>query len=233
MVEIPGGSFEMGANLAEIEQRENELPRHEVNLQPFFLGKFPVTQAQWRIVMPELPFMHKEFLGDDLPVVNVYLEKALEFCARISRITNQNFYLPSEAQWEYACRGNTKTPFHFGQTMTTDLANFDGTQFYNNEKLGEFRGKTTPAGYFEAANPFGLYDLHGNVWEWCADVWHADYNGAPTDGSAWTVGGDQSYCVQRGGSWRDRAGACRSAFRVGDIARNFDHIVGLRVCLKL
>jgi formylglycine-generating enzyme required for sulfatase activity len=121
-------------------------------------------------------------------------------------------------------------PFSFGETITTDLANFNGEQPFNETPKGEFRKRLTPVGNFPP-NDFGLYDMHGNVWEWCADIWHENYVGAPNDGSAWLTDGDQSYCVQRGGSWIDRASNCRSAFRVGDIAHNNDHIVGLRVCL--
>lgn len=166
-----------------------------------------------------------------MPVVNVWLEKAIEFCAKLSGLTGEMFRLPSEAEWEYACRAGTTTPFSFGETITTDLANFNGEQPFGRTPKGEFRKCLTPVGYFNVANNFGLYDMHGNVWEWCADVWHENYISAPTDGSDWLSGGDQGYCVQRGGSWIDRAANCRSAFRVGDIAHNNDNIVGLRVCM--
>ena len=231
MVEIPAGSFLMGSPDHEPEKRENETPQHKVNLQPFYIGKFPVTQAQWFAVMKSLPDISSEFLGNDLPVVNVWLEKAIEFCAKLSDLTGEKFRLPSEAEWEYACRAGTTTPFSFGETITTDWANFNGEQPYRKTPKGKFRKRLTPVGYFNAANDFGLYDMHGNVWEWCADVWHENYIGAPTDGSAWLTDGDQGYCVQRGGSWIDRASNCRSAFRVGDIAHNNDNIVDLRVCM--
>ena len=211
--------------------RKNETPQHEVNLQSFYLGKFPVTQLQWCAVMDELPEISSAFCGGNLPVVNNWLEKSIEFCAKLSKLINKNFRLPTEVEWEYACRANSITPFSFGETITTDLANFDGEQSYKQTPKGKFRQRLTPVGHF-AANAFGLYDMHGNVWEWCADVWHENYIGAPTDGSAWLKNGDQSYCVQRGGSWIDRASNCRSAFRVGDIAHNSDHIVGLRVCME-
>ncbi len=231
MVKIPAGDFLMGAASDESEQRENENSAHSVKIQSFFLGKFNVTQAQWLVVMPELPPMSVWFRGANLPVVNVWLEKALEFCVRLSNMTGLSFRLPSEAEWEYSCRAGTSTPFHFGEAITTEFANYNGNHSYKKLESGEFRQRTTPAGFFKAANNFGLSDMHGNVWEWCSDIWHADYDGAPSDGSSWIINGDQSYCVQRGGSWHDRADACRSAFRVGDIAHNSDNIVGLRVCL--
>lgn len=231
MVEIPSGSFTMGASPDEAGYRENEQPPHKVNVQSFFLGKFPVTQLQWLAVMKNLPRMSDVFYGNNLPVVNVWLEKALKFCTRLKRLTNLPFRLPSEAEWEYACRAGTITPFSFGETISPEIANFNGDKPYNNSSIGIYRQQTTPVGHFNAANAFGVYDMHGNVWEWCADIWHEDYANAPTDGSAWQTNGDHSYCVQRGGSWVDRAANCRSAFRVGDIARNTDDIVGLRVAL--
>ena len=122
MVEIPKGSFLMGSSDLEIEKRENETPLHKVNLQSFYPGKFPVTQAQWFAVMESLPEISEDFRGDKLPVVNVWLEKAIEFCAKLSALTKEKFRLPSEAQWEYACRAGTTTPFSFGASLTTDLA---------------------------------------------------------------------------------------------------------------
>jgi formylglycine-generating enzyme required for sulfatase activity len=229
MVEIPAGVFLMGSGSAEPEKRENETPQHEVSLNSFALGRFPVTQAEWFAVMKELPQISEDFRGAHFPVVNVWLEKALEFCALLSAMTGEKFRLPSEAEWEYACRAGTATPFSFGETLTTDQANFNGELPFGNAPKGEFRRRLTPVDAF-APNAFGLYDMHGNVWEWCADVWHENYAGAPADGSAWISNGDQSYCVQRGGSWLDRASNCRSAFRVGDIAHNNENIVGLRIC---
>lgn len=231
MVEIPSGSFLMGSSKFEDEKRENETPQHEVNLKSFYLGKYAVTQAQWFAVMNDLPKFNDIFRGNDLPVVNVWLEKAIEFCARLSNLTGESFRLPSEAEWEYTCRAGTTTPFNKGETITTDLANFNGELPLKDAPRGKFRKRLTPVGSFPP-NDFELYDMHGNVWEWCADVWHENYAGAPNDGSAWLTNGDQSYCVQRGGSWKDRAANCRSAFRVGDIAHNDENIVGLRVCFS-
>lgn len=232
MVEIPSGSFIMGSTEDEAESRGNERPVHKVRVPRFFMSKFTITQNQWKAALPSLPKMDRKFYGDELPVVNVWLEKALEFCFRLKKLTNLTFRLPNEAEWEYACRAGTTTPFNFGETISTNFANYNGNKPYNNSLLGVFRHQTTPAGYFKIPNALGLYDMHGNVWEWCADIWHEDYAGAPTDGSAWITNGDHSYCVQRGGSWLDRGGACRSAFRVGDIAHNADNTVGLRICLS-
>lgn len=232
MVKIPAGSFDMGSSAHESGYRDNESPQHTVNVQSFFMGKFPVTQAQWQAVMKRLPDIGDEFRGDNLPVVNAWWEDVQEFCKRLSELTNKSYRLPSEAEWEYSCRAGTTTPFHFGKTITTDVANYNGNYPYQNAPQGEFRKCLTPVDYFKAANAFGLYDMHGNVWEWCADVWHADYHCAPTDSTAWMKGGDKGYFVQRGDAWNSRAVACRSAFRVGDIAHNSDHIVGLRVCMS-
>lgn len=231
MTEIPSGEFLMGSSTDEIEFRQNETPQHKVKVSNFYLGKYPITQAQYFAVMNELPKIAKKFHSNNLPVVNVYLEKALEFCSKLSKSTDKKFRLPTEAEWEYACRAGTNTPFAFGETITTDIANFDGNQPFANAPKGKFRHSLTPVGHFKFANDFGLCGMHENVWEWCADIWHADYKNAPIDGSTWLENGDRSYAVQRGGSWKARAGNCRSAFRVGDIAHNSDHIVGLRVCM--
>lgn len=232
LIHISAGKFLMGSSSDEQGHRRNEEPRHTVDVSEFYLGKYPVTQKQWFEVMKSLPETDEGFRGDDLPVVNVWLELAIEFCHRLSGLTGRSYRLPAEAEWEYACRAGTDTPFSFGNHLSTDSANFDGREPYIGTDQGEFRGRTTPAGFFQAANAFGVYDMHGNVWEWCADVWHEDYIGAPANGSVWTAGGDLGYCVQRGGSWRDRAANCRSAFRVGDIAHNSDNIVGVRVALS-
>lgn len=231
MTEVPGGEFLMGSSCDEIEFRENETPQHKVKISKFYLGKYSITQSQYFAVMGELPKISEE-IPNNLPVVNVFLEKALEFCSKLSKITNKNFRLPTEAEWEYSCRAGTDTPFCFGETITAEIANFDDNKSIS-KILNEKKGGLTPVGYFKFANNFGLYDMHGNVWEWCADVWHENYKNAPSDGSAWIAGGDQSYCVQRGGAWNSSANTCRSGFRVGDIAHNFENIVGLRVCMTI
>jgi formylglycine-generating enzyme required for sulfatase activity len=154
------------------------------------------------------------------PVECVNWFKAVEFCKRLSRLTGRNYRLPSEAEWEYACRAGTTTPFHFGETINTELANYRGTDnkehnwsgSYGDGPKGEYRKQTTPVGQFPA-NAFGLYDMHGNVWEWCADELHDNYAGAPTDGSIW-LNGNKDKSPLRGGSWANIPLTCRSAFRV-------------------
>ncbi|MFM6844845.1 MAG: formylglycine-generating enzyme family protein, partial [Dolichospermum sp.] len=152
-----------------------------------------------------------------------------EFCARVSRMANKTYRLPSEAEWEYACRGGTTTPFYCGETISTDLANYDGNYTYGQGQKGEYREKTTEVGKFPA-NPFGLYDMCGNVWEWCEDGWHENYINAPIDGTAWTS--LSSIQVLRGGSWIRNPQLCRSASRYGYFRGERDSIyssVGFRV----
>ena len=154
------------------------------------------------------------FREDNLSVEQVSWDAAVEFCKRLSKQTGREYRLPSEAEWEYACRAGTTTPFHFGETITTDLVNYDGNSTYGYGPKGQSRGKTIEVGSFKIANAFGLYDMHGNVWELCADHWHDSYEGAPTDGSAWTMVDDKTSARSlRGGSWLDAPGVCRSASR--------------------
>ncbi len=237
MVAIPGGKFLMGAPKDEKGSNDSEKPQHQVTIQPFFIGKFPVTQAQWRAVA-NLPEVDRDlnsnpsyFKGNNCPVEKVSWYDAVEFCQRLSRETGREYRLPSEAEWEYACRAETTTPFYFGETITSKLANYAGSKTYASEPKGEFRKQTTDVGTFPP-NAFGLYDMHGNVWEWCADAWHENYQGAPTDGSAWEDNSDDNknqYQVLRGGSWDFNPNVCRSAIRLIDIPGNRDYYVGFRV----
>ncbi|NCR11342.1 MAG: formylglycine-generating enzyme family protein, partial [Microcystis aeruginosa LG13-11] len=153
---------------------------------------------------------------------------AVEFCQRLSKATGRDYRLPSEAQWEYACRAGTTTPFYFGETITPDLANYDGNYIYAQGPKGIYRQETTPVGKFPP-NAFGLYDMHGNVWEWCADTWHDNYDGAPTDGSVWIENGDDNRSPLRGGSWYSYPNFCRSAFRIGSNRRGYHDSYGFRV----
>jgi len=209
MVAIPGGRFVMGSPKTEAERYNDEGPQHPVEVPAFLMGKYPITQAQYEAIMGENP---SRFRGANNPVEQVTWYKAKEFCQRLSAKTGREYRLPSEAQWEYACRAGTTTPFHCGETISTDLANYDGNYTYASGSKGRYREETTPVGSFPP-NAFGLYDMHGNVWEWCADPWHDHYNGAPIDGSAWTQGGDDNRSPLRGGSWLLNPLNCRSAYR--------------------
>ncbi len=214
MVKIPGGVFLMGSPESELERYDNESPQHKVNIQPFFMGKFQVTQKQYEVIMGENP---SYFKGEKKPVEKITWDNAVEFCCRISKRTGKTYRLPSEAEWEYACRAGTTTPFHFGETITTELVNYKGNYTYGSAPKGEYQEQTTDVGSFPA-NAFGLYDMHGNVLEWCQDSWHENYQGAPTDGTAWvTNDNDKNYPrLLRGGSWYYFPLNCRCAFRYRD-----------------
>ncbi len=196
MIAIPGGEFMMGS--PEGEGRDNEKPQHEVTVQAFYMSKYPITQAQYQGVMGKNP---SNFKGDERPVEKVTWFDAVKFCQKLSEKKGKEYRLPTEAEWEYACRAETTTPYHFGDTITDKLANF-----------GKNIGETNSVGQF-TPNSFGLYYMHGNVWEWCEDDWHENYEDAPTDGSAW-LSEESNNKVMRGGSWKDNPGLCRSAYRV-------------------
>jgi formylglycine-generating enzyme required for sulfatase activity len=234
MLQIPAGSFQMGSPASEAERRGNEGPQQRVELQSFFLGQTPVTQAQWKEVAswPQVDLKLNpnagRFKGPNRPVEQVSWEEAMEFCRRLSQRTKLVYTLPSEAQWEYACRAGTTTPFAFGDTLTPDLANYDGNYTYESGPKGQYRQQTTDVGSF-AGNAWGLQDMHGNVWEWCLDHWHNSYTGAPADGSAWTAGGGTSRLL-RGGSWYGDPANCRSAYRSNGRPDGRGYSLGFRVC---
>jgi formylglycine-generating enzyme required for sulfatase activity len=228
MVAIPEGTFLMGSPKQELESSNDEKPQHEVVVSGFFMGKYPITQVQWRFVasLPQVNRFLKpnpsRFKGDKRPVERVSWYDAVEFCDRLCRYaernrlsqrTNHTYRLPTEAEWEYAARAGTTTPFSFGETITAELANYRATETYGNEPKGEYRKKTTPVNHFGIANAFGLRDMHGNVWEWCLDHWHDNYQGAPNDGSAWLTDDEGAKRMLRGGSWNDNPGYCRCASR--------------------
>jgi formylglycine-generating enzyme required for sulfatase activity/uncharacterized caspase-like protein len=208
MVEILAGSFKMGSPSGEKGREKNEEPQHDVNVPAFYLGKFEATQEQYQQIMGSNPSSSK---GAKRPVENVSWNNAADFCNKLSIKTGRKYRLPSEAEWEYACRAGTTTPFHFGETMTTELANYDGDYTYASAPKGKDRGATTEVGSFPP-NGFGLYDMHGNVWEWCQDTWHDSYKGAPSNRSAW-IGNDNQSRLLRGGSWGSNPDYCRSAYR--------------------
>jgi formylglycine-generating enzyme required for sulfatase activity len=227
MVCIPGGRFMMGPPATEEARYDSEeSPQHQVTVPAFFAGKYPITQAQWQAVMGNNP---SEFKGEKRPVENVSWDDAVEFCGKLSLQTGKKYRLLSEAEWEYACRAGTTTPFHFGKTITPELVNYDRSLPYANVSTGIYRELTTDVGSFPP-NAFGLYDMHGNVFEWCSDRWHPNYKGAPTDGSSWETGTGKSR-VQRGGSWYYYAILCRSASRNFDSAGKCCGKIGFRVAV--
>jgi len=243
MIATPAGEFLMGAAANEQSASDRAMPQHCVKVPEFWMGKFAVTQAQWRQVagLPkvkvDLNLDPSNFKGAKRPVETVSWEQAVEFCDRLSQKTGKTYRLPSEAEWEYACRARTvrlsaqveaTTPFYFGETITSDLVNCRGTNPYGNAPKGEYRQQTTEVGTFPP-NGFGLYDMHGNVFEWCADPWHDNYQDAPTDGSVWTTNGNNERRVVRGGSWVSNPRGCRSAYRYCNAPVNTYNYGGFRV----
>ena len=225
IVYTPGGSFIMGSPEDEAKRNRSEGPQHQVTLQPFYMSKYPITQNQYQAIMGNNP---SKFKGANRPVEKVNWYHATEFCQKLSEKTGKNYRLPSESQWEYACRAGTTTPFYFGETITSKLVNYDCDYTYADAPKGKYRKETTNVGIF-LPNAFGLYDMHGNVWEWCADEWHINYDGAPTDGSVW-LDGDKDRSPLRGGSWADVPDNCRSAIRLNYYWRDaLSNATGFRV----
>lgn len=230
MVAIPEGTFMMGSPDLEKEAYDNEKPERQVAVKPFFMGKYPITQAQWQIVaaMPQvelaLALKPSKYQGDDHPVERVSWYEAIEFCWRLSRLTGKSYRLPTEAEWEYACRAHTNSRFHFGRSIPKNLVNN-----YGSLSKEQYPEGTTPVGLFGVANAFGLYDMHGNINEWCADGWHEDYNGAPIDGSAWLDEDEALERVIRGGFWLSYPRNCRSAYRDSCEPDSRSSVIGFRV----
>ncbi|MDJ0580700.1 formylglycine-generating enzyme family protein [Crocosphaera sp.] len=259
MILIPSGSFLMGSPSDEEDSYDDERPQHQVTVPMFFMGRYPITQAQWEAVVAmqqvekELDSNPSGYKGDKRPVTNISWHDAIEFCARLSNHTGRQYRLPSEAEWEYACRAGTRTPFHFGETISTDLANYNGSNdkygAYGRGEKGVSRGEITDVDYFGVANDFGLSDMHGNVWEWCLDPWHDDYKRAPNNGSVWDEENqqqdhynhivnnikqlltDERSHVIRGGSFINAPRYCRSAYRYLYNARVY--YLGFRVVCVL
>ncbi|EAZ89283.1 bifunctional serine/threonine-protein kinase/formylglycine-generating enzyme family protein [Crocosphaera chwakensis] len=237
MVVIPGGNFFMGSPKKEGRDRSQERPQHQVRLASFCMSKYPITQAQWERIMNDNP---SQFKGQNKPVDTVSFYDSLEFCNKLSEEVGINFYLPSEAQWEYACRSiinpsqyrqldgiEVYPPFHFGDTITQTLANYNSTRTYQQESIGIYRQQTTEVGSFPS-NAFGLYDMHGNVWEWCGDDWHETYENAPKDGRIW-LDGYNEYSPMRGGSWAAFPFYCRCGTRSKVQRNRRSHYNGFRV----
>jgi formylglycine-generating enzyme required for sulfatase activity len=232
MVVVPAGRFRMGSPPDEPGRIDDEGPQHDVIFaQPFALGVYAVTFDDYDRFCERTK---RDKPSDQSwgrlkrPVIHVSWDDAQDYCRWLTDQTGRTYRLSSEAEWEYACRAGTTTPFHFGERITSDEANFNGDGTYNGSAKGEYRERTVEAGSFPP-NAFGLYDMHGNVWEWCQDRWHGNYNGAPGDGSAWDSGDDPSR-VLRGGSWYNYPWHCRAAFRnlYASAYRSFN--LGFRVC---
>lgn len=251
MVAIPGGTFIMGAPENELKSNDNERPQHQVTIKPFLMGKYTITQSQWKAVanLPKIQRYlnpdHSKLRGKNQTVAKVSWYDAVEFCARLSKKTGHNYRLPSEAEWEYACRAGTTTPFYFGQTITTNQVNHEAEYFYDNSPEDEYGEQTLDVGQFPP-NTFGLYDMHGNVWEWCADPWHNSYHGSPNDGRVWDENckdnryknyidllvkskNDNRERLLRGGSCSHFPDFCRAAYRSFDFPDERTHDYGFRV----
>ncbi len=236
MVKIPGDTFMMGASEKEEGSGDDERPEHQVTVPSFYMGRYLVTQAQWARVAASFPQIKRKleirpshFKGDDhLPVESISWYDAVEFCQRLSQKIGLDYRLPSEAEWEYACRAGTVTHFHFGDIITTEVANYDGNYTYGNSPEGQYRRKTTPVGSFPP-NAFGLYDMHGNLWEWCLDTWHSNYERAPDNGSEWIDNDNQNRRLLRGGSSGNYPENCRSARRGNHNPDHANYYLGFRV----
>ena len=227
---IPSGTFMMGSPNEELHRQENEM-QHKVTLtRGFYMGVHLVTQEQWAEIMGNNP---SHFTGTkNLPVEFVSWDDCLDFIKglREKDMDKKLYRLPTEAEWEYACRAGTKTPFHFGETISTDQANYDGTRrIYADGKMGMFRDKTTPVGFF-SANKWGLHDMHGNLRQWCQD-WYGDY----PEGSVTDPKGPENgvFRVLRGGSWISSPRTCRSAQRRWYQPIISSNDLGLRVCFSI
>ena len=234
MINIPSGTFIIGSNSNELERCPDESPQKRITIKSFYMSKFPITQLQWRIVASfpkikrSLKMNPSYFKGDNLPVEKVSWYDAIEFSQRLTQYAKRKYRLPTEAEWEYACRAGTSTAFNCGEVITTDLANYDGRKAYIVKKTDKYEKKTTPVNSF-LPNPFGLYDLHGNVWEWCEDNYASSYISKPTDGNPYYSDLRSQPRAVRGGSWSLNPSFCRSGKRSGYMPDANYNFVGFRV----
>ena len=237
MIVVPAGSFTLGSPAHEEGRLSSEGPQHLVTIRaPFAVGKYEVTFSEWDGCVAAGGCGHRpadfDWGRDRRPVINVSWEDAKSYVAWLSRKTGKRYRLLSEAEWEYAARAGTEGPFHFGSTISTDKANYDGDYTYGSGRIGLDRGETVPVGSFPA-NAFKLHDMHGNVWEWVEDCWHASHRGAPSDGAVWTAGGECGERVLRGGSWGSLPRYLRSAYRSRNSAGIRNYYFGFRVARTL
>jgi formylglycine-generating enzyme required for sulfatase activity len=220
---IPAGTFRMGSPSSESMRGTDEAPALLTTVdRPFYLGVFPVTQKQYETVMRTNPshFHRKNGGGDDHPVEQVSWEDATSFCRKLASLAEEKkarrtYRLPGEKEWEYACRAGSLTPFNFGESLSSEQANFDGNRPYGDAEVGPFLQQTTKVGTF-ASNAWGLYDMHGNVWEWCQD-WYTP----------------NTHRAVRGGSWNNSGHLCRSARRQKYAPDYTGDNVGFRVVLEV
>ncbi len=239
MVVIPRGKFQMGC-VSSKGCQDHELPVHTVTFdKPFAIGRYEVTFAEYDRFAEATGAKKPDDEGwgrGHRPVIKVSWGDAAKYAEWLSQQTGKRYRLPGEAEWEYALRAETKTPFWTGDCIHTDQANYDGNYDYNNcgAKTGVYRKKTLPVGGLPA-NPWGLHEMHGNVWDWLQDCWHDSYAGAPGDGSIWSEegGGGCRRRVIRGGSWLNRPSAIRSAFRSSFFTVPRDGILGFRLARDL
>ena len=237
MVVVPAGSFEMGAPRWEKRRVDDEVPVHRVTIaRPFAVGVYEVTFEEWDACRRDGGCSYKPrdqgWGRGDRPVVNVNWEDARDYVRWLSKETGKRYRLLSESEWEYAARGGTTGPFHYGATISSEQANYDARYVYGSGRKGRYRKRTVPVDSFPA-NAFGLHDMHGNVKEWVEDCWHDSYIGAPWDGSAWTHGGNCASRVLRGGAWVDAPTALRSANRSGSRTGDRSGWAGFRVARSL
>ncbi len=211
---IAGGDFNMGSPKTEKGRQAVESPQHKVYVNDFHMASFEVTQEQYLKIIGENP---SDVVGENCPVDGVSWEDAQKFIKKLNEINNTKYRLPSEAEWEYACRANTSTRYYFGDDITIEQVNYGAKISCRNSPVG-----------FQPANGFGLYDMHGNVFEWCEDSWHDNYDGAPTDGSAW-VDANTDHKVYRGGGWNARAHFARSAYRYYKSKNSSYYLIGFRL----
>jgi formylglycine-generating enzyme required for sulfatase activity len=236
MVVVPAGEFTMGSPNTEM-YRGSE-PQHRVSFaKPFALGKYEVTFDEWQACVADGGC--GGFTPDDQgwgkgkhPVVAVSWDDAKAYVTWLSRKTGKHYRLPSESEWEYAARAGATTPFAFGPTINSEQANYDGRTAFGDGKTGVFREKTMPVGSFKP-NAFGLYDMHGNVWEWIEDCWSEEYDARTPLNGAPLLSGSCGGRVMRGGSWEDYAGDVRSAARVGSGREEQSWADGFRVALDM
>jgi eukaryotic-like serine/threonine-protein kinase len=231
MALIPPGTFLMGSPENELGHAADEGPVHRVTLsEGFYLGIYPVTQAQWKRVMGDTRSRYyHDPQSDDRPVTHVPWAECQRFCAKLTNGTGRRFRLPTEAEWEYACRAGTSTPFHFGDTISVKQANYNGCFVYDRGRKGTYRQHTMSVGSF-APNAFGLYDMHGNIDEWCMDAYAGDYYRHSPETDPRCFGGEGAVRVHRGGAWSDDPADCRSASRSGNPRLR---TIGFRIVMEL